>query len=128
EDIDLSPVIVKNDRAGVRIDGAQQNLAEGRLAATALPDQSKAFSTLDLEADRIDCNHTRTRFGAAEQSAFADRVGLSHVDTFKQRGDRIGRPFPLLRHQMWSISGRYLAYRDQALAGLHIIARHRAKQ
>src|SRR5947209_1330118 len=60
EHVDQPPVIVKNDRAGVRIDGAQQNLAERRLAATALSDQSEAFATLDFEADRVDCDHTRT--------------------------------------------------------------------
>jgi hypothetical protein len=112
KDIYQLPVIVEDDRAGVRIDSAQQNLAEGGLAAAALSYQSKALPTFDLEADGVDCDHARTRSGAAEQTAFADRVGLSHVDTFEQRGDRIGRPFPLLRHQMRSISGRYLPYRD----------------
>ena len=128
EDVDHAPMVVEGNRAGIRIDGAQQHFAECRLPAPALADEPKALATLDLEADPVDRDDARARFGAAEQPAFADCVTLSDICTFEQRSDCVGRPFPPFRHQMRRISGWYLPYGDQALAGLHVKARDRLQQ
>src|SRR5205085_5129641 len=98
EDVDQSSMVVESDRARIRVHRPQQHLAEGRLAAPALTDQTETLASLDLETDRVDGDDARTRFRTAEQPALADRVGLSQVHAFEQRSDRIDRPFPTFRH------------------------------
>src|SRR5207247_7045440 len=97
------------------------------LAAAALADEPQAFAAVDVQADAVDRDYPEAAAGA-EQPPGAQAEALTDVGAFDQRRGGVGRPWRPLAHQMRRVAWRDLADRLQALAGLHVEARHCPQQ
>src|SRR6266852_9227691 len=89
-------LVAEHHRARIRCQRAQQDLAQGRLAASAFTNQTEAFAAPDPQADAVDRHHLQTRPGA-EQPAATQPETLADVGTFEQRPGGVRRPRRALR-------------------------------
>src|SRR5262245_59294147 len=126
--INQLPVVVERDRPRIRRCRPQQKLAQGGLAAPAFADETKTPATFDFEADTTYGGYPCPGMPNPEHPALAQRIALHYVDAFEQGSDGTGGPLAPLCHQMRCVSRGNVTYRDEALSGTHVEARHRAQQ
>src|SRR5262249_60336194 len=82
--IDKFAAFVENDLPRIRLEGAQQDLAQCSLAAAALANKPEALAARDLDADAVDRRHPHGRAGA-KHTAVPQSEALLHLDAFDER-------------------------------------------
>ena len=136
--VDLAAPVVEDHAAalaGVGGDAAHQHLAQRGLATARFAHQAQALAAHDVEADVVDGVDGARR--AAPHQLFHQRIGLAdaeglgdvaHLQHRRVGIEGRGRRGNLLLLQEMAGRALDLADRLEALAGLHVEARHRVQQ